>query len=74
MSDSDQLGPTLVALFQGVVYREAGAAPWQSLLDLQARVPDYAGVIDLELMLDEAEGYAYLRQRAQGPDAPGCRA
>lgn len=70
MSDSDQLGPTLVALFQGVLYREAGAAPWQALLDLQARVRDYAGVIGLELMLDEAEGYAYLRQRAQAPDAP----
>lgn len=70
MNDSDQLGPILVALFQGVVYREAGAAPWQALLDLQARVRDYAGVIGLELMLDEAEGYAYLRQRPQAPDAP----
>jgi hypothetical protein len=70
MSDNDQLGPTLIALFQGVVYREAGAAPWQALLDLQARVRDYAGVVGLELMLDEAEGYAYLRQRPQAPDTP----
>ncbi|MFC5512369.1 DUF4194 domain-containing protein [Massilia jejuensis] len=71
MNDDDQLGPTLIALFQGVIYREAGAAPWQALLDLQARVRDYAGVIGLELILDEAEGYAYLRQREQAPDAPG---
>lgn len=70
MSDNDQLGPTMVSLFQGVLYREAGAAPWQALLDLQARVRDYAGVIGLELILDEAEGYAYLRQRAQVADAP----
>lgn len=70
MSDNDHLGPTLIALFQGVLYREAGAAPWQALLDLQAQVREYTGVIGLELMLDEAEGYAYLRQRPQAPDAP----
>jgi len=70
MNDDNQLGPILISLFQGVIYREAGAAPWQALLDLQARVRDYAGVIGLELILDEAEGYAYLRQRVQAPDAP----
>lgn len=70
MNDDNQLGPILIALFQGVIYREAGAAPWQALLDLQARVRDYAGVIGLELILDEAEGYAYLRQRMPAPDAP----
>ena len=70
MNDDNQLGPILIALFQGVIYREAGAAPWQALLDLQARVRDYAGVIGLELILDEAEGYAYLRQRVPAPDAP----
>ena len=70
MSDDNQLGPILIALFQGVIYREAGAASWQALLDLQARVRDYASVIGLELILDEAEGYAYLRQRVQAPDAP----
>src|SRR5690606_34715113 len=34
-----------------------------SLLELQGRVRDHAGVFGLELMLDEAEGFAYLRQR-----------
>jgi len=70
MNEEDRFGPTLITLFQGVLYREAGAASWQALLDLQARVRDYAGVIGLELILDEAEGYAYLRQRPQAPDAP----
>jgi Domain of unknown function (DUF4194) len=70
MNEEDRLGPILITLFQGVLYREAGAAPWQALLDLQARVRDYAGVIGLELILDEAEGYAYLRQRAPAPGVP----
>lgn len=65
----DRLGPLLVTLFQGVLYR-ADATLWQPLLDLQARVRDYARILGLELVLDEAEGYAYLRQRAAGPGEP----
>lgn len=69
MNDDNRFGPVLVALFQGVLYREHGEPLWQSLQDLQARVRDYSGVIGLELILDEAEGYAYLRQRTPAPEA-----
>lgn len=70
--DDNQLGPLLVALFQGVLYRDDGQL-WQPLLDLQARVRDYCATLALELILDEAEGYAYLRQRIAAlgePDMP----
>lgn len=70
MTDDDRLGQVVVALFQGVLYRESAELQWQALLDLQARVRDYCGVIGLELILDEAEGYAYLRQRAAAPETP----
>ena len=70
MNEDDRLGPVLVTLFQGVLYRENAAAPWQALLDLQARVRDYCVVIGLELIFDEAEGYAYLRQRPRSPEEP----
>ena len=70
MNDDNRLGPVLVSLFQGVLYRESAETLWQSLLDLQARVRDYCSVIGLELILDDAEGYAYLRQRAPMPDVP----
>ena len=53
----------LVGLMKGVVYREGDAPLWQDLLGLQARVRDYVAVLGLELMLDEAEGYAFLRTR-----------
>jgi hypothetical protein len=59
-----RIGPVLIALMQGVAYREPELALWQDLLELQARVRDYFVVLGLELILDEAEGYAYLRQRA----------
>src|SRR3984893_10022719 len=48
---------------KGVMDRENDATRWQSLLDLQTRVCDHVAVLGLELILDEAEGYAYLRQR-----------
>lgn len=57
------LSLVLISLFKGVNYEEADPVLWQSLLELQARVRDYVTVLGLELVLDEAEGYAYLRQR-----------
>jgi hypothetical protein len=53
----------LIALMKGVVYREDDAALWQALSTLQARVYDYVSVLNLQLIVDESEGYAYLRQR-----------
>jgi hypothetical protein len=63
MTDEIVLGQLLVTLFQGVLYREADLALWQPLVDLQGRVRDHCAAIGLELILDDAEGYAYLRQR-----------
>lgn len=59
-----ELSPVLIALLKGLVYQENDPSIWQALLDLQARVRDYLAIIGLELILDEAEGYAYLRQRS----------
>ena len=67
--ESNRLGELLVSLFQGVLYRDGGTL-WQPLLELQARVRDYCATLGLELILDEAEGYAYLRQRVTEPGEP----
>ena len=66
----DRLSLVLVTLFRGVLHRDAAPQAWQGLLDLQARVRDYVAVLGLELMLDEAEGYAYLAQRPRDEEAP----
>lgn len=65
-----QLSPVLIALFKGVLYQEQGPELWHAMVQLQARVRDHAGVFGLELVLDEAEGYAYLRQRPAGEGEP----
>lgn len=74
MSDAPDsaLSLPLIALFKGVLYQEDDPALWQGLLELQSRVRDYLGVLGLQLLLDEAEGYAYLRQRQEEDEAaPG---
>jgi hypothetical protein len=58
---------------KGVTYRDADESLWQSLVLLSARVREHVGVLGLDLVLDEAEGYAYLRQSlvAEGePELP----
>lgn len=64
------LSSVLVPLLKGVSYRSDDLAHWQALLSLQGRVRDHVAVLGLELMLDEAEGYAFLRSRAES-DEPG---
>jgi len=66
------LSPVLITLFKGALYQDQSPDLWRSLLELQGRVRDHAGVFGLELMLDEAEGFAYLRQRPAGdePELP----
>jgi hypothetical protein len=63
MNQEYLLGQLLVTLFQGVLYREHDAALWHRLVELQGRAREHCATIGLELILDEGEGYAYLRQR-----------
>lgn len=61
----DNLPPTLIALMKGVIERELSPGVWQDLMQHTSQVRDYVGVIGLDLILDEAEGFAYLRQRPE---------
>lgn len=61
-TETPELGPVVVKLMRGVLYRDRHEAAWQHLLNLQARVMDYLRIIGLNLVMDEAEGYAFLKQ------------
>ena len=63
------LSAVVVPLLKGVTYRADDAAHWDALLQLQGRVRDYVAVLGLELTLDEAEGYAFLRSRPETAEA-----
>jgi hypothetical protein len=63
MTDANALSIAVVSLMKGIADRENDPVLWQSLSGIQARVRDYVAGLGLDLVLDEAEGYAYLRQR-----------
>lgn len=58
------LTAVVVPLLKSVLYRDDDTALWTALLKLRPRVSDYVAVLALDLVLDEAEGYAFLRSRA----------
>ena len=65
IDSSRELVAIVVPLLKGVVYQDENPALWGTLLKQQAGVRDYMAVLGLELMLDEAEGYAFLRSRPE---------
>lgn len=67
-----ELSTLAITLLKGVIYREGDERLWGALLNLQARVRDYMAVLGLELVLDEAEGYAFLRSRPDYADGEGA--
>lgn len=74
---SPDLSPLLIGLLKGVIYRDEATGSksrrWQDLIALQHRVRDYVAVLGLTLVLDDAEGYAFLRsvdREQQDPENP----
>lgn len=63
-----ELSRLMVHLLKGVLYRDDDEHLWGGLLRLQARVREQAAVLLLDLVLDEAEGYAYLKSRPDPED------
>ena len=68
--ENRNLSAVVVPLLKGVVYLDDSPALWNALLHLQPAVRDYVAVLGLELILDEAEGYAFLRAKNE-PEEPG---
>ncbi|MEV7636589.1 DUF4194 domain-containing protein [Pseudarthrobacter enclensis] len=63
----EELPGVVTRLFKGVLYAENDEKVWQSLLGLTSQVRDYVSVLGLDLVIDESEGYAFLRSR-EDPD------
>lgn len=64
---SDALSAGLVALMHGIVEREVSPTTWQAIVRNETRVREVLPLFGLELMLDDLEGYAFLRQRENAP-------
>ncbi len=68
MEHSPELSRLLIHLLKGVLYQEAEPELWEQLLRLQTQVREVLALLNLELVLDLAEGYAFLKNRPE-PEA-----
>jgi hypothetical protein len=68
MTTDADLSLAVTQLMKGAVYRDTHDRAWRSLLELQPQARDYVDVLGLQVVIDEAEGYAFLRQRLADPD------
>jgi Domain of unknown function (DUF4194) len=62
----------VTSLMKGVVYADSHVKAWRHLLQLQPAVRDYVATMGLTVVVDEAEGYAFLRQRGDDDVVDGA--
>ncbi|MFB7889325.1 DUF4194 domain-containing protein [Cellulosimicrobium cellulans] len=60
-----ELSVVVTSLLKGVVYRESGEALWRDLLAREAQVRDTVAMMGLQVVVDEGDGYAYLRSQPE---------
>jgi hypothetical protein len=66
---STDLSAAVINLMKGPVYRDTHERTWNALLRTRRDVADHVAVLNLQVMVDEAEGYAYLRSRPADDEA-----
>ena len=69
-TEPSDLSLVLVHLMKGPLYRDTHDKLWGLLLGVRHQVSDYVTVLGLSVVIDEAEGYAYLRSRPIDDDVP----
>lgn len=62
-TEPSDLSLVLIQLMKGPLYRDTHEKLWGLLLGVRHEVSDYMTVLGLNAVIDEAEGYAYLRSR-----------
>lgn len=65
MSDSHAVGSAIIRLMQSVVYKESDEDTWLTIERHGGAVRDHFAAIGVDVVVDDTEGYAYLRSRPQ---------
>ncbi len=59
--DSLELSTVIINLLKGPIYSDSHEKVWGELLNIRGQVADYLAVLGLQVVLDESEGYAFLK-------------
>ena len=69
-TEEQAIAVAIIDLMHGVVYREAQEHSWAALDRHSAAVRDHFAAIGVNVIVDDAEGYAYLRSLEQDGEEP----
>lgn len=64
--DEREFSMALISLFQGPIHRKKQEDRWQIVLKYQSPIRDYIAKLNLTLVLEEHDGYCYLKQDTVG--------
>jgi hypothetical protein len=64
----DALSRCLILLLKGVLYRDDDPATWSALHRHQAQAREHLALLGLDLLVDDAEGWAFVRSRPSTDD------
>jgi hypothetical protein len=65
MSSEHAVASAIIRLMQGVVYRESDEDTWLTLERLGAGVRDHFATIGIDVVVDDIEGFGYLRSQPE---------
>ncbi|MFT4088403.1 MAG: DUF4194 domain-containing protein [Gordonia sp. (in: high G+C Gram-positive bacteria)] len=63
MNDDHAVPSAIIRLMQGVIYRETDEDTWRTLEKSGAGVRDHFATIGVDVVIDDDEGYAFLRSQ-----------
>lgn len=64
--DTLMFSRTLVSLFKNAVFKETDQEHWEVIITHKNKIEDYVSKIGLTLIVDEMDGYSFLKQRSYG--------
>ncbi len=68
-AEEHAVATAIIELMRGVVYREQSEDTWATLDRHAGPVRDHFGAIGVDVVVDDTEGYAYLRTQEDDADA-----
>jgi hypothetical protein len=70
MSDEHATSTAIIRLMQKVIYRDSDEDTWLTIERSGGAIRDHFATIGIDVVVDEAEGYAYLRSRPDEGEEP----
>ncbi|MBN9610048.1 MAG: hypothetical protein BGO26_04700 [Actinobacteria bacterium 69-20] len=70
MNDDFAVSSAIIRLMQGVVYQEADEVSWLTLQRSAGPIRDHFAAIGVDVVVDDVEGYAYLRSKPEVEGEP----